>query len=278
MASASAGGNGVAGTGTTGCHIACGAFGGEQPLVRFRQLSGRELHGEPAREVVCPGGDGAGGPDVRAERDLLLVEGLLRPDATQFAHPAVREGAIRRGQPVDVVRDTRLHADRREDPCLYEIFPGLAGNGLDQLARHRIQDVVVGETRAKARRGLQETDASHEVGAADPGRRHEHQVALAAAEAAAVHEQVAHRDLARDPGVVHSKVGEVIDDAVVPADLAFLDQDRERRGRKSLGRRADLEQRVGADGLRRAQLAHAVTAGEGHLAVLHDRDGGSRYF
>ena len=69
----------------------------------------------------------------------------------------------------------------------------------------------------------------------------------------------------------------MIDDRVVPADLAFVDEDRERGGGKGLRRGADLEQRVGVDLRPCLEAADAVAAGERDLAVLDDRDGGARH-
>ena len=121
-----------------------GAVGGEEPLLRTGQLPGRQLQLQPARDVVGAGRDRARRADVRAERDLLLVEPLLCADAAQLADAAVRESAIRSGEPVDVVGHARLHAERREDARLDEVLPGLAGNFLDQLAGDGVEHVVVG--------------------------------------------------------------------------------------------------------------------------------------
>ena len=60
-------------------------------------------------------------------------------------------------------------------------------------------------------------------------------------------------------------------------DLAFVHQDRERRGREGLGGRADLEQRVGSDRVRGIDALVAVAACERDLAVLDDRDGRTRH-
>ncbi len=244
-------------------------------LVRARDLAGRELHEQPAAHVVGAGRDRAGRAAVRAELDPLLVEELLRSDAAQLAVAAVREGAVRGDETVHVVRDALRHADRLQDPLLGELLPGLAGDFLDQLAGDHVEHVVVGECRAEAGRGLQELQPAHGVGAPEVVERHEQQVALALGEAGAVREQVPDRELARDPGVVHAKAGQVVDHLVVPADLAFLDEDGERRAHEGLRRRADLEQRVRVHRLARAELPDAVAARERHLAVLDDGDGGA---
>ena len=103
--------------------------------------------------------------------------------------------------------------------------------------------------------------------------RHEQQVALAEAEAAAVDEQVADRHLARDPRVVHAEVGHVVDDLVVPLDLALVDQRRERRVGERLAGRSGGEDRVGVDRLVGGDVAHAPALRERDLAVLDDGDG-----
>ena len=68
------------------------------------------------------------------------------------------------------------------------------------------------------------------------------------------------------------KPGQVIDDLVVPADLALIDEDRERGDGERLAGRAGRENRVGIDRLGRAELAHAEAFGERDLVVLDDRD------
>ena len=75
------------------------------------------------------------------------------------------------------------------------------------------------------------------------------QVALAKAKAAAVDEQVADGHLARDPRIVHAETGHVVDDLVVPLDLALVDQGRERRDGERLAGRSGEEDRVGIDRL-----------------------------
>ncbi len=278
--SASGPGSGVTGIGTTGCHICC-AFAAE-----YRCLSEPGIWPEASctasqrARSFAPAAMAPAGPQFApsaAERDLFLVEDLLRADAAKFADAAVRIGAICRDQPVHVIGDGLRHAGWHEDPVVDECLPGLAAHGLDQLTRHDVEHVVVGEARAEAGRRLQEAQAPHRIGAGDLGGRHEEQVTLPQSEAAAMHQQVADRHLARDPGVVHPEIRQVIDDRVVPVDLALVHEDRERGGREGLRGRTDLEQRVGVDRLRGVEAADAVSAGERDLAVLDDCDGGARH-
>ena len=60
---------------------------------------------------------------------------------------------------------------------------------------------------------------------------------------------------------------------VVPGDLAAIDQHGQRGGGERLADGAELEDRVGVDGLGFAQPAHAIAAREGHAAVLDDGHG-----
>ena len=74
-----------------------------------------------------------------------------------------------------------------QDPLLDEVLPGLAGDGLDQLARDRVEDVVVGESASgswsrASGSGCACTRSARLISV----RRDEHQVALAQAEPAAV--------------------------------------------------------------------------------------------
>src|SRR3546814_20344814 len=71
------------------------------------------------------------------------------------------------------------------------IFPALPRDLLDQLAGDRIEDIVIGEARAKTRLGFQKGDALDRLPAGEVGARHEHQIALPQPQTAAMDEQVA---------------------------------------------------------------------------------------
>src|SRR3546814_3807739 len=105
-----------------------------------------------------------------------------------------------------------------------EILPRLPRDLLDQLPRDGIEDIVIGIGRPKTRHGFEVSDALDGLLARQMRARHEHQVALPQSQPAAMHEQVADRDLARHPGVIHAKPGHMLDDGVVPRDLAFVYQ------------------------------------------------------
>src|SRR3546814_4443663 len=81
------------------------------------------------------------------------------------------------------------------------IFPALPRDLLDQLAGDRIEDIVIGEARAKTRLGFQKGDALDRLPAGEVGARHEHQIVLPQPQTAAMDEQVADGDLARYPRV-----------------------------------------------------------------------------
>ena len=86
-------------------------------------------------------------------------------------------------------------------------------------------------------------------------------------------EQVADRELARDPWIGQLKLGDVLRDAVVELELALVDEHGDRRGRHCLGRRSDRKARVLVGRLRRSLLQHAVALGEDDRIVFDDRDG-----
>src|SRR4029078_355142 len=100
---------------------------------------------------------------------------------------------------------------------------GLLVDSLDEVAGSHVEDVVVGVAATEAGRGLQITDATHGFLARQRAVRKEKKVALAEAKAAAMNEEVADRHFARDPWIPHAEVRHVVDDLVVPLDLAFVD-------------------------------------------------------
>ena len=170
-----------------------------------------ELDLEPLGEVVGAHRQAARGHRVAAEL-VALVEHAVGPVAADRAADArVREGAVGGRVARLVGRGGIGHPAAREHFGRHVLFPGLAGDFLDQLAEHDVEHVVVGIGRAEAGRRLDVAQPLDGFLAGQPGARHEHQVARAEAEAAAVDHQVAHRDLARDPRVVHLEPRDVVD-------------------------------------------------------------------
>src|SRR3546814_15969164 len=84
-------------------------------------------------------------------------------------------------------------------------------------------------------------------------------------------EHVADGDLARYPRVVHAKPGHMVDNRIVPPDLALDDEDGERRGCHRLAGRAGLE-----EGLRIARRRVAETARPPATRSEERREGNER--
>src|SRR3546814_15820834 len=78
--------------------------------------------------------------------------------------------------------------------------------------------------------------------------------------------------LARDPGVMHAEVGQVVDDLVVPVHLPLVDEDGDRRRGHRLAGGAGGEDGVGVDLPGRTELAYAVPLRVHHFPVLDDGD------
>lgn len=91
-----------------------------------------------------------------------------------------------------------------------------------------------------------------------------------------MNEQVPDRHLASDPRIPHSEIRHVVDDLIVPADLAFIDQRRERSVRERLAGRTGEEDGVGIDRLVCADVANAPPVSKGDLAVLDNGDADAR--
>ncbi len=70
-----------------------------------------------------------------------------------------------------------------------------------------------------------------------------------------MHEQVPDRHFTRHPRVVHLEPRHVVDNAIVPGEIAAIHQHRERGGRERLADRAELKDGVGVDALGLAQCA-----------------------
>ncbi len=98
-------------------------------------------------------------------------------------------------------------------------------------------------------------------------------VAAVVGQAAAMAQQIAEPQLARDEGIVHPEAGVAIDHAVVPADASLADQGRQNGGRNGLGHRSELEDGVGIDAFGPADLAHPVALFENDLIPMDDNNG-----
>ena len=244
----------------------------KEAFVASRNLAVAELSQQPPGHVV--------GADRKAARGRAIlgngrtfVERLLGAQAdNRPVGAAVRMRSVRVGVILRVRYGRMIHPKRRKDVVADILLPRLPTDLLDQLAGRHVKDVVVGIAAAETRRGFEVADSPHRLLARKIAVGNEQQVALAEAQPAAVNEQVADRHLARDPRVPHAKIRHVVDHFVVPLDLALVDERRQRGDGKRLAGRTGEEDRVRADRLIGADLAHAPAMGESHLAVFDDGD------
>ena len=252
-------------------------FLAEQPPA-LGQSPLRELDLQPAREIV--GADGEQPRGCRSRREIVvLVEEFQRPDSAHGpAGAPVRRRAVRRGEPMRLVAGRVEHAGRLEDVLADVVLVRLAAHQVDHVTRDDIKNVVVRVAAAEAGRGLDESQALDDFGARQRAARDDQQIARAETQAAAMHEQIAHRHLAGDPRVVHLKAGNEVRDAIVPLELAGVDERCERGGGHRLAGRAGHEDGVAIDLLGAAEFAHAESARERDLAILDDRDRHARNF
>ena len=91
-------------------------------------------------------------------------------------------------------------------------------------------------------------------------------------------QEIADRQLTRPVSVIETKLGEVIDDAIVPAQLALVDERGQKCGGEGLGVRGDGEERLRIDRRRIAERPDAESLGENDTAVFHDGDRGAGHF
>ncbi len=190
---------------------------------------------------------------------LVLSLSNGRIGAHRAVDRRVRRGDVAAGRGGGMPHVAAGHPDLGQNARGDEVLPGLTADRLDQLARDQIQHVVVGVRRAKAGGRLDESQPPRDLLAVVGGFRPPQQIAGAEAETAAVHQQVAHRDLARDERIPHRERRQIADHRRVPFELALLDQQAERRRRERLGVRRDPEQRARVHRRRVSELAHAVS-------------------
>ena len=228
---------------------------------------------EPLRKI--PGAERESARRHRRTAEFLaLVEHRIGAVAPQHAaDPGVRKGAVRRGPARLIGGGGVLHAAAPEHFLGHELLPGLAADFLDQLARDGVENVVIGIARAETGRRLDVREALDGFLARQAAARDEQQIPCPQPEPAAVDQQIADRHLAGDPRIVHTEPRDVVDHLVVPAELALIDEDGDRRRGERLAGRAGLEDRVGVDLGGLAELADAPALGERGLAMLDDRDG-----
>ncbi len=232
------------------------------------QLALLEVDEHPLGHVLGARQDAAGGVHV-----VVLVDGLGHGDRVEVG---VGDGHVEPGDVARVARPARGHADPLQDALGHEVLPGPAADGLDELARRHVEDVVVGVGAAEARRQGDLAETLDDLAAPVGRLGEEEQVPGPEAEPAPVDEEVAHGQLARDVGVGELEPAQVARDRGVPLELALLDEQGQGRGREDLGVRGDAEERPGVDGRRLAELADAVALGQDDPAVLDHGDAHAR--
>ena len=94
---------------------------------------------------------------------------------------------------------------------------------------------------------------------------------------AAMAEQIAQPQFARDERIVHAKARIMVDHAVIPVDPSFAHQRRQHGRRDWLRHRRHLKHGVGIDPFRLARLAHAKALLVNDLVLMDHRDGNARH-
>ena len=164
------------------------------------------------------------------------------------------------------------HAQRVQQALLEKILERHAGDAGDHLSGNDVEQIVVGELRAKARVRLQVAHREYDVVPRAVGLREQQEIARTDRQPAAMRQQIANREFPRDPRIMHAKFRQVIDHRFVPADLALIDEYRQRGCSECLGYRCDLEQRFIIDRIVGAGLENAVPRGVNNFAAMYDRD------
>lgn len=145
----------------------------------------------------------------------------------------------------------------------------------DDLAAGDMRDVEIAEIGAEQpdlRCDPQRTDQRLSV-VAEHGQR----VVDVSRQARALGGDVENAEIAGDPGIGELKIGDMVDDRIIPAEPAGIDRLRQRRGEKGLGGRTDLEDRLRRDLLRLAERADAEALGVDQLVLVDDADGKARH-
>src|SRR5687767_805256 len=88
--------------------------------------------------------------------------------------------------------------------------------------------------------------------------------------------EIAYRQLARHPRIVHHEIGKIFRDLVIPRELFLVNENCKRGACERLRIRGDRENRVLVNGLGRPELSDAVTFCRCDLPLLDDRDRHSR--
>ena len=169
------------------------------------------------------------------------------------------------------------HADLREDPRRDEILPALPAHRLDQLTGDQIEHVVVRVRAAEARRQRNEAESPGNLLAVVRRLGPPQQIPGAKAEPAAMHEEIAHRQLAGDVRIRQREGRQVANDRRIPLDFVLLDEEAQRGRGESLGVGGNAEQGSGVDRRRLATPADAVSLRHHDAVAVDHRHADPRY-
>ena len=173
-------------------------------------------------------------------------------------------------------RRTVVHAQRKQQAFFEKVLERRASGAGDDLAGDDVHQIVVGILRAKAGAGFQVSHGANDFFARSFSLREHQQVTGTERQPAPVCQQVPDRELPGYPGIVHAKIGKVVDNRIVPTELSFINKDRQCRCCERLRYRRDLKQRFVVDPGRLVDFSDAVSFGVVHRAVEDNRDAHTR--
>jgi hypothetical protein len=155
-----------------------------------------------------------------------------------------------------------------------KLRPRLAERVRRRVGGFAVSEVRVGVLRAEARVGRLESQPVEDfvLVVSDVFEK----VAGMIGQAAAMAQQIAQSQLARDVGVVHAEAGVMVDDAVVPLDAPLTNKRGQHSGRNRLRDGCDLEHGVRIDRLWFAGFTDAVAFLEQDIIAVDDGDGDAR--
>ena len=249
-------------------------------LLRAKQL--REIpraHQTPACHSAAieqkpqPLGHVRGGRECRARgRDVVDALEGCRKHPHRVAHDAVRRGHVGDGCRLQLagVRVALGHAERAIDTAAHQCLPRRPRGARGDVARERVGHVVVLKPRAETRRGRHKPQTARHRREVEPARAPQ---VVGIAEADAVGEQIAHRDLARYVRIGELDLRFVLLHRVVECQAAGVGEHRHEHRGERFGRGHVAEACVHRHGVGFAKLADAVALDEDDGVVLDDDDG-----
>ncbi len=164
-----------------------------------------------------------------------------RHDPNAVVDRVVRYGDVRLAADLRHQRLGLVHTERPENPRTNERFPRHSGRALDDRSAQRVHHVLIRPVRPERRLRLDVpqpvNDLRHRVVPSCPEE-------VRTGQPATVREQIADGELARRVRIGELKLGDVVGDVIVPAQLAVVDEHGERGRRHRLRRRSDRKTRV----------------------------------